>query len=135
MEIVPVNMPLVKRDEQLLHIEELIDAKRKMLLDKQKKIRFISKQNKFLDAIKNDYSKYYGYIVKQKHDQIEALDMLNNYIHDLTTSGKLSKNNIEDAKHEQSKILNELKTIKKGLDGIMNDTNDINVNLKQKNIL
>jgi hypothetical protein len=135
MEIVPVNMPLVKRDEQLLHIEELIDAKRKMLLDKQKKIRFISKQNKFLDAIKNDYSKYYGYIVKQKHDQIEALDMLNNYIHDLTTSGKLSKNNIEDAKHEQSKILKELKTIKKGLDGIMNDTNDITVNLKQKNIL
>ena len=135
MEIVPVNMPLVKRDEQLLQIEELIAAKRKMLLDKQKKIRFISKQNKFLDAIKNDYSKYYGYIVKQKHDQIEALDMLNNYIHDLTTSGKLSKNNIEDAKHEQSKILNELKNIKKGLDGIMNDTNDININLKQKTIL
>lgn len=135
MEIVPVNMPLVKRDEQLLHIEELIDAKRKMLLDKQKKIRFISKQNKFLDAIKNDYAKYYGYIVKQKHEQIEALDMLNNYIHDLTISGKLSKNNIEDAKHEQSKILNELKNIRKGLDGIMNDTDDINVNLKQKNIL
>jgi cell division septum initiation protein DivIVA len=135
MEIVPVNMPLVKRDEQLLQIEELIAAKRKMLLDKQKKIRFISKQNKFLDAIKNDYAKYYGYIVKQKQDQMEALDMLNKYIHDLTISGKLSKNNIEDAKHEQSKILNELKNIKKGLDGIMNDTNDININLKQKTIL
>jgi hypothetical protein len=135
MEIVPVNMPLVKRDEQLLQIEELIAAKRKMLLDKQKKIRFISKQNKFLDAIKNDYTKYYGYIIKQKQDQMEALDMLNKYIHDLTISGKLSKNNIEDAKHEQSKILNELKNIKKGLDGIMNDTNDININLKQKTIL
>ena len=135
MEIVPVNMPLVKRDEQLLQIEELIAAKRKMLLDKQKKIRFISKQNKFLDAIKNDYAKYYGYIVKQKQDQMEALDMLNKYIHDLTISGKLSKNNIEDAKHEQSKILNELKNIKKGLDGIMNDTNDITINLKQKTIL
>ena len=135
MEIVPVNMPLVKRDEQLLQIEELIAAKRKMLLDKQKKIRFISKQNKFLDAIKNDYAKYYGYIIKQKQDQMEALDMLNKYIHDLTISGKLSKNNIEDAKHEQSKILNELKNIKKGLDGIMNDTNDININLKQKTLL
>lgn len=128
-------MPLVKRDEQLLQIEELIAAKRKMLLDKQKKLRFISKQNKFLDAIKNDYAKYYGYIIKQKQDQMEALDILNNYIHDLTISGKLSKNNIEDAKHEQSKILSELKNIKKGLDGIMNDTNDININLKQKTIL
>ena len=123
MEIVPVNMPLVKRDEQLLQIEELINAKRKMLLDKQKKIRFISKQNKFLDAVKDDYAKYYGYIVKQKREQIEALDLLNNYINDLTVSGKLSKNNVEDAKHEQSKILNELKNIQKGLDGIINDTN------------
>ena len=128
-------MPLVKRDEQLLQIEELINAKRKMLLDKQKKLRFISKQNKFLDTVKNDYAKYYGYIIKQKRDQMAALDILNNYIQDLTISGKLSKNNIEDAKHEQSKILNELKTIQKGLDGIINDTNDINVNLKQKNII
>lgn len=128
-------MPLVKRDEQLLQIEELIDAKRKMLLDKQKKIRFISKQNHFLDAVKNDYSKYYGYIIKQKRDQIEALDLLNNYINDLTVSGKLSKHNIEDAKQEQSKILHELKSIQKGLDSIINDTNDISVNLKQKNLI
>ena len=135
MEIVPVNMPLVKRDEQLLQIEELIEAKRRMLLEKQKKIRFISKQNKFLDAVKNDYAKYYGYIIKQKRDQIEALDLLNNYIQDLTISGKLSKHNIEDAKHEQSKILNELKNIQKGLDGIINDTHDVTVNLKQKNLI
>ena len=128
-------MPLVKKDEQLLQIEELINAKRKMLLDKQKKIRFISKQNKFLDAVKDDYAKYYGYIVKQKREQIEALDMLNNYINDLTVSGKLSKNNVEDAKHEQSKILHELKNIQKGLDSIIDDTNDITVNLKQKNLI
>ena len=135
MEIVPVNMPLVKRDEKLLQIEELINAKRKMLLDKQKKIRFISKQNNFLDAVKNVYAKYYGYIVKQKREQMEALDVLNNYIQDLTVSGKLSKHNIEDAKYEQSKILNELKNIQKGLDSIINDTNDINVNLKQKKLI
>ena len=119
MEIIPVKMPmnahLVKRDEQLLNIDSLIEAKRRMLLDKQKKIRFISKQNKFLDAVKHDYAKYYGYIIKQKRDQIEALDLLNNYIHDLTVSGKLSRHNIEDAKHEQYKILNELKNIQKGL--------------------
>jgi flagellar biosynthesis chaperone FliJ len=61
--------------------------------------------------------------------------LLNNYISDLTVSGKLSKNNVEDAKHEQYKILNELKNIQKGLDGIINDTNDINVNLKQKKLI
>ena len=118
---------LVKSDERLLQIEELINAKRKMLLDKQKKMRFIAKQNLFLETVKNDYAKYSNYIAQQKREQIEALDLLNNYIHDLTVSGKLSKHNIEDAKYEQTKILNELKSIKKGLDSIINDTNDISV--------
>jgi hypothetical protein len=131
---IPVNMPLAERDKQLLHIEELIQAKRKMLLDKQKKIRFISKQNRFLDAVKSDYAKYYYYIAQQKQDQIKALELLNNYINDLTVSGKLSKHNIEDAKVEQSKILHEVKSIKNGLDSIINDTNDINLNLRNKSI-
>lgn len=132
MEIIPVNMHLVKSDEQLLQIEELIDTKRKMLLDKQKKLRFVSKQNKFLESVKNDYDKYHGYIIKQKQEQIKALDLLNNYITDLTISGKLTKHNIEDAKYEQYKILKELKNIQKGLDNIINDTDDITVNLQQK---
>jgi hypothetical protein len=127
MENEPFNIHLVKRDEQLLQIEELINYKRKMLLDKQKKMRFISNQNKFLDDVKNDYAKYYNYIAQQKHEQLHALGLLNNYIHDLTVSGKLSTHNIEDAKYEQSKILHEIKNIKKGLDSIINDTNDISL--------
>ena len=127
MEIEHFNVHLVKRDEQLLQIEELIRSKRKMLLDKQKKMRVISNQNKFLDDVKNDYAKYYSYIAQQKREQLDALGLLNNYIHDLTVSGKLSKHNIEDAKYEQTKILNELKNIKKGLDSMINDTNDIGV--------
>ena len=121
MEIVAVNMPLEKRDERLLHIEELINIKRKMLLDKQKKFRFIEKQNNFLDAVKNDYNKYYNYISQQKQDQIKALELLNNYVHDLSISGELSKHNIEDAKFEQERILNEVKSIKKGLDNIIHN--------------
>ena len=121
MEIIAVNMPLEKKDERLLHIEELINIKRKMLLDKQKKFRFIEKQNNFLDAVKNDYNKYYNYISQQKQDQIKALELLNNYVHDLSISGELSKHNIEDAKFEQERILNEVKSIKKGLDNIIHN--------------
>jgi len=125
-----VNMPLIKRDEQLLQIETLINAKRRMLLDKQKKLRFISKQNKFLDAVKDDYEKYYNYISQQKQEQMRALELLNNYINDLTVSGKLSKSNIEDAKFEQEKILHEVKSIKKGLDEIVGNTNYISSKIK-----
>lgn len=119
MEIIAVEMPLMKQDERLLQIEDAIQAKRRMLLDKQKKYRFIEKQNHFLDAVKNDYNKYYTYISQQKQDQIKALELLNKYIHDLTVSGQLSEHNIEDAKFEQERILREVKSIRKGLDDIM----------------
>ena len=134
MEIIAVNMPLEEKDERLLQIEELINAKRKMLDEKQKKLRFISKQNHFLDAVKNDYNKYYDYISQQKKDQIMALELLNKYINDLSVSGELSKHNIEDAKFEQARILREVKTIKKGLDDIIYDTNQITSHLNKNNI-
>ncbi len=126
----PTNyIHLENRDNQLLQIENLIDAKRKMLLDKQKKFKNITKQNEFLSEVKQDYSKYYGYIVKQKQDQMSALNLLNNYIKDLTDSGKLSKNNIDDAKNEQEKILTEINSIKKGIDEIIGGVDDISLQI------
>jgi hypothetical protein len=119
--IVPINNSLVENDEKILQIEELIEAKRRMLLEKQKKLKNIFKQNQFLEAVKNDYTKYYDYISQQKQDQIKALGLLNGYIQDLSTSGQLSKHNIDDAKFEQEKILKEINEIKKGLETIINN--------------
>ena len=65
---------------------------------------------------------------------MDALDLLNKYINDLTVSGKLSKHNIEDAKYEQKKIVSELKTIKQNLDNIIKDTNNATTIIKEKKI-
>jgi len=127
---IPTNyIHLENRDQQLLQIENLIDAKRKMLINKQKNFKNLTKQNEFLNEVKQDYNKYYGYIVKQKEDQMSALTMLNDYIKDLTVSGNLSKNNIEDAKNEQVKILTEINSIKKGIDDIIGGVDDISLQL------
>jgi flagellar biosynthesis chaperone FliJ len=138
MEIIPIKLPLhmtlLDNDKRLIHIEEVIEAKRRMLLHKQKKIKFVLKQNRFLDTVKNDYVKYYRYIIEQKQDQIKSLELLNRYIFDLSSSNILSKNNIEDAKVEQDRILHEIKSIKKGLDSIINNTNHINSELNKNNI-
>ena len=133
---IPTNyIHLENRDQQLLQIENLIDAKRKMLINKQKNFKNLTKQNEFLNEVKQDYNKYYGYIVKQKEDQMSALTMLNSYIKDLTVSGNLSKNNIEDAKNEQHKILTEINSIKKGIDDIIKETGNINSEVKPKNVV
>jgi hypothetical protein len=122
-------------DDEFLQLQLVIEAKRNMLLNKQKRIKRISKQNAFLEQVKNDYEKYNNYILKQKEDQIMALNLLNNYIKDLSNSGQLSENNIKDAKREQNKIKRELKTIKSGLSNLMNDTNEINTTLEGKRML
>lgn len=129
-----IVLPIRDMDDQFMKIQDLIDAKKTFLLRKQKKLRFISKQNRFLEAVKNDYAKYYNYISEQKRDQIRALRVLDEYIKDLTLSGKLTKHNIEDAKEEQAKILREVKTIKSGLDELVDDTNSIQNTLNSKKI-
>ncbi len=124
---IPTNyIHLENRDQKLLQIENLIDAKRKMLIGKQKKFKNLTKQNEFLNEVKQDYNKYYGYIVKQKEEQMSALTMLNTYIKDLTISNSLSKNNIHDAKNEQQKIVTEINSIKKELGNIITGMNDGN---------
>ena len=136
--IVPFNRnnhELADKDAQLIQLENLIESKRKMLLEKQKKLRFVYKQNQFLDVVKQDYETYYSYIVKQKQDQMNALQLLNNYITDLTRSGNLTKHNMTDAKHEQRRIVSEMKSIHMNLDEIMTNTNDIHTTLKNKHIL
>jgi len=125
--ILPIQIDLASKEQQFLQLQQLIEQKRKMLLDKQKIYKKISKQNYFLEEIKNDYSNYSNYIMKQKQEQIQALEILHNYVRDLTISGKLSKQNVKDAKYEQKKIIKELKSIKYNLDEVIQSNND-NIN-------
>jgi hypothetical protein len=127
-----IKVPLEKQDDEFIQIQDLIEAKRNFLLEKQKKMRVLSKQNIFLEEVQRDYNKYYNYIAKQKEDQIYALELLKNYIQDLTQSGNLTKNNIQDAKEEQKKILGEIQNVRNGLDDLIKDTDYINLSLQKK---
>jgi len=140
MEIIEIKRPMKinnninmknyqEHEDEYLHLQYVIESKRNMLLKKQKRLQKIAKQNAFLEHIKNDYLKYNNYIVKQKQEQITALQLLNNYIEDLNKSGQLSEHNIRDSQIEQKNIVKELKSIKTGLDKIMNESNQIQSSL------
>jgi hypothetical protein len=115
---------LVGKDNELLHIEKVIEMKRQMLLDKCAQLKTVQKENQFLGIIKNEYNDYYNYILKQKQDQIQALNRLNEYINELQSSNELSKYNIDDSKQEQQKIINEINSIKHKLNELISKTSD-----------
>jgi hypothetical protein len=117
--LMPYQVNLKTKDQNFVELQEVIKLKREFLLNKQKKMKEIKKNNHFLEEIKNDYSKYSDYIMNQKQEQIKALDLLKNYVDDLTTSGDLSDENIKDAKHEQKKIISEINKIKENLNEII----------------
>ena len=118
----PDSVNLVENERLFLQIQQQINLKRNFLLEQQKRIEKIKKQNEFLDNVRRDYSKYNNYIVNERQQQISAFTALNQYLKDLTKSGNLSKNNIKDAKMEQKKILQQIKDIKQGLDEIIKET-------------
>jgi hypothetical protein len=110
------TMTLSERDQYVMIIENEIQKRRELLLEKRKHLKKVRNQNEFLEEVISDYGKYYGYIVEQKQEQMRALDMLNKYINDLIEKENMTSENLKDAKQEQKKIINKIKKIKKGLD-------------------
>ena len=119
-------------DRQLMSIQNVIDQKRKYLLEKQMYIQHLEKQNKFLREVQNDYNTYNQYMVKQRQDQILAMHILNEYVQDLAISGKLTKTDLEDARQEQANILGEINKLKGSLGTIVQGTDDIYSTLRDK---
>lgn len=115
----PNNIDLAKRDQYLLKIEDEIELRRKFLLEKQKKLEKLSRQNHFLETIKDDYENYHNYIVEQKEGQIRAMNSIKQYVEDLIVSGKLTDQDIKQAKDDQREITNEVKKIREKINEII----------------
>jgi SMC interacting uncharacterized protein involved in chromosome segregation len=112
------KLTLAERDLYLVHIDTLMDEKRKMLLEKQKTLQQTAKENEYLEMVRNDYRKYYNHIVKQKEDQINAMNYLKQYIDEIMVNGKLTDVDLENAKMEQDELVQEMDNIKSKLDEI-----------------
>jgi hypothetical protein len=113
------KLTLAERDLYLVHIDTIMDEKRKMLLEKQKTLQQTAKENEYLEMVRNDYRKYYNHIVKQKEDQINAMNYLKQYIDEIMVNGKLTDVDLENAKMEQDELIQEMDNIKGKLDEII----------------
>ena len=122
MKVVIYKSQLEEGDSKLEHIEKVIESKRRYLLEKRKNFNELTKTNHYLTEVKDDYQRYYDYIVQEKQNQIKALSILDTYISDLARSGELTKQNINDTKYEQKRILNEIENIKNNLNTLINET-------------
>lgn len=121
-----MNLPLAKRDQYLSQIEEQIRDKKKMLIKKKKELNKKAKLNHYLSGVKDDYNKYYDYILNEKQQQFNALTLLKEYMGDLITTEKLVDNQLKTAKHDQKDITREIDEVKMELDEMIDDNYNYN---------
>lgn len=112
---------IAERDNQIEDLQTRIHAKRFMLLQRRKAIEVASKQNRFLAEVKKDYDKFYKKLVKQKNDQMVAIDYLTKYIDNIIEEEGLSAQKINEAKQEHKEMLSTIRSIKESLDEILTE--------------
>ena len=112
-------MDLAERDLHLFQLGEEIRNKKNLLIKKKKDLDKKHKMNEYLDGVKNDYSKYYNYILNEKQQQYDALLLLKEYMIDLMKTEELVDDQLRSVKYDQKTIVSEIDKIKGELDNLI----------------
>jgi len=114
-----MSLPLAERDLQLIQIEQEIKNKKQLLVKKKKDLDKKHKLNEYLVGVKQDYTKYYDYIVGEKQQQYNALILLKEYMADLMKTENLVDTQLRSVKHDQKDIIGEIDKVKAELDELI----------------
>jgi hypothetical protein len=99
---------------------EEVERKKEFLLEKRKRLKNMTKENELLDSVKQDYDKYYNFILREKKEQMAAMEKIKKSLDDIIIFGKLTDIDLFNAKKEQDEIIKEMGNIKNKLDDIVN---------------
>ncbi len=112
-------MEIAKRDIHIFKIEDAIKYKRDLLVSKKKDLEKKSEINEYLSNVKNDYGKYYNYILNEKQQQYNSMLLLKDYLADIMATEQLVDNQLRTAKHDQKDILSEIDKLKQEIDELI----------------
>jgi hypothetical protein len=105
------KLSLAQKDKYLEKIDNEINKRRNLILEKMKKIEKKKRVNHFLEEVKEDYHKYYQYIIQEKQQQYNSMMTIKNYLDDLIITEKLANNELKNIKYDQNHILHEMDKI------------------------
>ena len=109
------KMNVADRDLKLMQLEEEIKKKKEFLLEKKVELEKKEGLNQYLELVKKDYLDFYDEEINKKKMELQAMTILNDYLHYLEDENHLVNNQLITAKHDKKEILHEINTIKKEL--------------------
>jgi hypothetical protein len=109
-------MELAKRDLNIRALQQELDYRRNMLLDKRNNLRQIQGENKYLIDIANDYERYYNAIKDERKKQHEAFELLSKYISNISSDTTITQHLVEQSRTQQKEITKEIDRLRVELD-------------------
>ena len=88
-------------------------------------LRVFQKDNKFLRQVYGDYKDYHNYIINQKKDQEIQILRLLHYLEKNMIDSNLTERMLEEAKHEQSVLLEKLYEVRNDLEDVVNQADNV----------
>ncbi len=115
------KLTLAERDVYLTNVYDEIRKRKKMLFDKFRTIKENEEKNEFLNLVKRDYQNYYDFILEEKEKQAEAMGALSAYVNNIIVDGGLTDEDLEMSRRDHEKIVQEIGTIRHGIDTLMEE--------------
>ncbi len=119
------NMNLATRDHKIFQMKAEIENRKKLLCAKRREMAKNIKENTFLKDVADDYNRYNAHIISQQKQQIEAFEMLNRYITNITDELELADNKLKDSRLEQREIMRVIEHLKSELDDLVEKQEDV----------
>ena len=111
---------MADRDLKILQLDEEIRLKKELLFKKRLELEKKKGANPYLEVVNDKYNKYYEVEVNKKKNELNAMNILNDYISYLEDADHLINNQILTAKHDKKEIMHEIHKIKKDLSKLTN---------------
>jgi len=111
-------MEIAKKDRIIIDIDNIIENKKKLLLEKRNELINSERNNEFLREVVEDYKNYHNKIKMEKQKQYESLLVLSEYIHKMNNTINVTGYLVNQSNKQREKLIQKIKNIKIEIDNL-----------------
>ena len=121
-------MNIACTDLAILNVKGALHAHNENLMTKYKELKKASTDNAYLLDIVKDYAALLLNIKKQKQKQHDGLKKISDYIDHIAQDTNTTEQMLRQTKYDQKNLMNEMNRLRKEIDKLVVDKEDISEN-------
>ena len=109
---VPENTDIAETDKNIYNMKCILEKKKLLLLEKNREMKELAKQNTFLNSVLSDYEKIKLHILEEKRKQQSAIKIISKHISQISKNMNEEDYHVGQLQDDQIILFEELKKIK-----------------------